>query len=107
MSEPGKDTRYSGPGLAPPKLPPQPEVPGHEVPPDQPPVPKTSWIEIELVDETGRPIAGERVDVTLPNGQIRRGTTGSNGVLRIAAIDPGQCQISFPRLDADAWQRNT
>jgi Rhs element Vgr protein len=104
ISQPGRDTRYTGPGQPPPELPPQPEVPGHEFPPDQPPTPKKSWIEVQVTDDSGDPVAGERVDLTLPNGQVRQTRTDSNGLLRVDRIEAGQCQISLPQRDADAWE---
>ncbi|MBT2744824.1 MULTISPECIES: type VI secretion system tip protein TssI/VgrG [unclassified Lysobacter] len=65
---------------------------------------KTHWIEVELVDESGRPVAGERVQITLPDGSISGGTTDEKGLLKVANIDPGDCQIGFPDLDKDAWE---
>ncbi|HBZ69702.1 MAG TPA: type VI secretion system tip protein VgrG [Deltaproteobacteria bacterium] len=68
--------------------------------------PKKTWIEIELVDEEGKPVPGEGYEVTLPDGtQIARGSLDHKGVARIEGIDPGSCKITFPRLDKDAWER--
>jgi hypothetical protein len=66
---------------------------------------RTSWIEIELVDEEGRPVARERYRVELPGGSIREGRLDVNGLARIDGIEPGTCKISFPDLDARKWQR--
>ena len=66
-------------------------------------VEKLSWIEIEMVDDLGTPVAGERYEIVLPNGAIRRASLGSNGRVRISEIDPGTCKILFPDLDAEAW----
>lgn len=66
---------------------------------------KTSWIEIELVDEQNQPVAGEVYLVTLPDGAtVDQGTTDDKGRARIENIDPGTCQITFPNLDKDAWK---
>ena len=90
---------------APPKkpLPPDAAVPG-EIPhaPDEV---KTSWIEIELVDEADQPVPGEKYRVTLPDGSVDEGTLDGNGFTRIDGIDPGTCQITFPKLDKDAWEK--
>lgn len=65
-----------------------------------------SWIEIELVDETDRPVARERYRITLADGRtLLEGKTNSNGEARITGIDPGICKVTFPDLDADAWEK--
>jgi uncharacterized protein involved in type VI secretion and phage assembly len=104
-SKPGKDTRYGGPSAPVAPVTPPEEVPGHEFPEEQPTQPQTSFIEIELVDEAGQPVAGEPFEVTTPDGKIKHGTTDANGQARIEGIAPGTCQIKFTRLDAEAWQR--
>jgi len=63
-----------------------------------------TWIEIELVDEEDRPVADEAWVITLPNGTKQSGTTDSNGRARVDGIDPGTCQVTFPKLDRDAWE---
>ena len=65
-----------------------------------------TWIELELVDEDDNPVAGERYRMTLPDGEtIATGTTDSNGIARVTGIDPGECKITFPDLDKDAWEK--
>ena len=71
----------------------------HDPDPDKP-----HWIEVELVDEAGKPVAGESVQVTLPDGSIAGGTTDEKGLRRIDGIDPGTCRITFPDLDEKAWE---
>ncbi|MEW6367260.1 MAG: phage baseplate assembly protein V [Acidobacteriota bacterium] len=66
---------------------------------------KTSWVEIEMVDEEGNPVAGERYRVTLPDGSVVEGTLNRQGLARIDGIDPGTCQITFPSLDQEAWEK--
>ena len=65
---------------------------------------KTSWIEIELVDENGDGIAGEPFQVETPDGKLCAGTLDHKGFKRVEHIDPGSCKITFPRLDKDAWE---
>ena len=101
-SEPGKDTRYAGPSGTVPAITPPPEVPGHDFPDEPPPETATAAIEVELLDELGRPVVGERVDVKTPDGNIRRGTTNMSGVVRINNIQPGACEITFVNLDESA-----
>ncbi len=66
---------------------------------------KTSWIEIELVDEEGEPVPGEKYEVTLPDGTVAKGTLDAKGGGRIEGIDPGTCKITFPELDMSAWEK--
>lgn len=68
---------------------------------------KSGWIEVELVDETGRPVAGEAFLITLPDGRAAPGTLDEKGFARVDGFDPGMCKVTFPRLDADAWARSS
>ena len=73
------------------------EVLGPEVTPQD-------WIEIVLVDEDGQPVAEEPYRILLPDGRVRSGTTNLSGKAREEELDPGQCKVSFPRLDARTWE---
>lgn len=66
---------------------------------------KKSWIEIELVDQKGRPVAHERFRVKAPGlDRPLEGFLDDKGFARIGGIDPGTCVISFPNLDAASWK---
>ena len=66
---------------------------------------KTHWIEIELVDENGKPVPGEEYKVTLPDGStVASGTLDGKGKARVEGIDPGSCKVTFPNLDKDSWK---
>ena len=75
--------------------------------PDQPPVVKTSWIEIVLVDANDNPVAGENYQVTLPDNSVAEGSLDNNGFVRIDGIDPGSCQVTFPYLDGLSWDQQS
>jgi hypothetical protein len=66
---------------------------------------KKSWIEIVLVDEENNPVPGETYKVVLPDNKVKVGTLDAKGFARIDGIEDGQCQISFPKLDKDAWEK--
>lgn len=65
---------------------------------------KPHWIEIELVDEDGKPVPGAEYAITLPNGAVATGTLNEKGLAHIDGIDPGSCKVTFPNLDKDAWE---
>lgn len=66
---------------------------------------KTSWIEIEMVDEDGKPVTGQTYKVTLPDDSVAEGTLDEKGIARIEGFEPGSCKVTFPRLDKDAWEK--
>jgi type VI secretion system secreted protein VgrG len=66
---------------------------------------KPSFIEIELVDEKGKPVPGEPYKLTLPDGSTTEGTLDEKGFVRIDGMEPGDCKVTFPRLDREAWKK--
>lgn len=64
----------------------------------------TSWIELQLEDELGNPIGGERYEIKLADGSTARGSLGSDGRARVSGIPPGNCEVCFPQLDGTAWE---
>jgi hypothetical protein len=65
---------------------------------------RTSWIEINLVDEKGNPVAGEEYRIKLPDGSVTTGKLDSFGHAEHYGINPGNCEISFPGLDPGNWE---
>ena len=66
---------------------------------------KKSWVEIQMVDEEDMPVSGVSYNVKIPDGTFRTGSLNGEGLARIEGIDPGTCEISFPDLDRDAWEK--
>lgn len=67
---------------------------------------EVTWIEVRLVDMEGDPVPGERYRITMPDGDQREGKLDYRGRARVDNIDtPGECNVTFPDLDADAWER--
>jgi hypothetical protein len=60
------------------------------------------WLEIELIDDDGNPVAGELYFIELPDGSTLSGTTDAEGRARIEDVDPGSAQVSFPNMDKKA-----
>ena len=65
--------------------------------------PKTSWIEIKLVDQDSNPVPGEAYRVQVPDGSTVEGDLDDSGFARVDGIDPGTCQVTFPNLDGHSW----
>lgn len=66
---------------------------------------EVSWIEIELVDEEDNPVPGMPFELTLPDGSPYSGTLDHKGFYRVEGIPPGECKVSFPSLDEEAWKK--
>jgi|GEM_PF-2034463 len=65
---------------------------------------KKTWIEIMLVDMEGKPVPGVRYRITSTNGEIKESTLNEFGQAGLYQIDPGNCKVTFPDLDAEAWE---
>lgn len=66
-----------------------------------------TWVEIQLVDEEGTPIAGERYILKITDGSVREGTLDAAGKVSVRGIDPGTCTLRFPDLDAREYKRRS
>ncbi len=65
---------------------------------------KKSWIKLKMVDEEGNPVTGVGYKVTTPDGRVASGSTDKDGKAEVKNIDPGNCEVTFPDLDKDAWE---
>ena len=89
---PGQDTSYTGETREQKKIP-------HEE------LPAQAWINISLQDEEGNPIPGEPYRITTDDGREFEGTLDVNGEANIRGLNPGECQIRFPRRDENEINR--
>ena len=64
-----------------------------------------TWIELALRDDSGAPVSLEPYRMTLPDGSSRHGQLDAAGFARLEELDPGICDIEFPRLDGREWAR--
>lgn len=65
---------------------------------------KNAWIEIILVDMEGKPVPGVKYRITPPGGEPVEGNLNEHGQAGLYMIEPGNCKITFPDLDKDAWE---
>lgn len=79
--------------------------PKPKLPPAEPAPPPKTWIEIQLVNEDGYPIAHERYRIALPDGEVREGVLDESGQARLVDIDPGACKVMFPAFEEEALER--
>jgi hypothetical protein len=72
-----------------------------------PRVTNSSWIEINLRDQKGQPVAGAAYRIKLPDGSTREGNLDSFGHAEYTGISPGNCEVSFPALEDEDWEWQT
>lgn len=56
----------------------------------------TGWVEVELADDEGRPVAGQAYELRLPDGSLRQGCLDGAGRARVDGVPAGTCQVRFP-----------
>jgi hypothetical protein len=71
--------------------------------PAEPKKEKKDWIEIILVDAEGKPMPGVKYRITPPGGAPVEGRLNEHGQAGLYQIEPGNCKITFPDLDREAW----
>lgn len=59
---------------------------------------KTGFIEVELVDVEGTPLAGKPFRIILPDGSRAEGKLNAQGFVRLEGFDPGDCAVIFEKL---------
>jgi hypothetical protein len=64
----------------------------------------TAWIEIELVDDEGKPVPNVAYRIECEDGRVRTGTTNLSGQAREEGLREGSCKVTFPGLNGPDWQ---
>ena len=64
----------------------------------------TAWIEILLLDMNDEPVPNEKYKIELPDGSTVQGKLDAQGLARHTGIKPGECKVTFPDLDMEAWE---
>jgi hypothetical protein len=88
-----------------PVLPPEPMAGERPRPRPTPIQDVKSWVAIELVDDAGKPVADQAYRIKVPGGAVEEGRLDAKGRAKVANIDPGMCDISFPDIDAKEWKK--
>lgn len=71
--------------------------------PQEPPE-ELTFAAIELVDEDGKPVAGQRYRLTCSDGSVREGRLNDKGFARVDDVPRGTCKVTFLGLDASSWE---
>jgi phage protein D len=79
----------------------QPPRPIRQTTPAQP---EEGWLEVELIDHDGRPVAGEKYKVQTSDGRVVEGRLDAQGRARVVGVRPGSNTVSFPDFER-GWQR--
>jgi hypothetical protein len=67
--------------------------------------PEETWIEVLVVDDDDRPVAGVEYEIELSDGRVRRGKTSEHGILRYDGMPPGSCKVKLLSVEAKGWDR--
>jgi hypothetical protein len=62
-----------------------------------------AWVGIELVDQTGAPMAGAAYRILQDNAEVATGALNEEGRAKLPGLDPGPCEVSFPEFHTAEW----
>jgi len=62
------------------------------------------WVEIMFVDAGMEPLADVDYSVRLADGQVKSGKTNKEGLARFDEIQPGDCEVRFPKVEGPIVQ---
>jgi hypothetical protein len=62
---------------------------------EEPLLPGLTFLDVEIVGPSGKPLAGRKYKLELPDGQTEEGVLGSDGRLRKRNIAPGKARVSL------------
>jgi hypothetical protein len=51
------------------------------------------WINFNIKDDSGKPVANVTIQVVLPDGSVEEHTSDEKGIIEIKNIEPGTCKI--------------
>lgn len=80
-----------------------PSEPPPSKPPSTKPKPNKTFIEIELLDPSGKRFPAN-LRLTLPGGAVQQPVF--DGFVRVDGLDSGTCDVEFPDIDGREWGRS-
>jgi len=66
---------------------------------------ETTWLDLRLLDETGRPVPRERYRVVTGDGRVLEGMLDDQGRAHVTGIKRETCQVSYPDLETGSWRK--
>jgi uncharacterized Zn-binding protein involved in type VI secretion len=69
-----------------------------------PPATGTTWVEVEVVDNDGKPMPYQKVRVTDSGGTARIAYSDPKGIARVDGMAKGDCKITLADLDRSSWE---
>jgi hypothetical protein len=63
-----------------------------------------AFVEIDLKDQDGNPVANEWFKVEFPDGTVKEGRTDGSGHAWVPGPKEGSVKVSLPRLDKNDWK---
>ena len=67
-------------------------------PADVPEADRTHYVELELEDADGRPLAGATYELKASDGSVHKGTLDSTGKARVERLPEGTCEVTFTSI---------
>ncbi len=63
-----------------------------------------AFVELDLKDQDGNPVANEWFQVEFPDGTVKEGRTDGSGHAWVPGAKEGNVKVSLPRLDKNDWK---
>ncbi len=67
---------------------------------------KSHWVEVQIVDASGRGLAGRPFALKLPDGSEKRGRVPKDGRVRVEGIVAGACSLTVADIDDARWSKH-
>lgn len=68
---------------------------------------RDAWIEVQLLDAGGEPVADADYRIRLPSSKVAKGTLDAEGKARVEEIREGTCLVEFPDYLDEGEERET
>jgi hypothetical protein len=68
---------------------------------------RDAWIEVQLLDSSGEPVADADYRIRLPSSKVAKGALDAEGKARVEEIRGGTCLVEFPDYLDEGEERET